>query len=110
MRNSRGKFYCQPCDYVTKSKGGAYCPTCGVSMTPMGTQWRPGRAGTKTRLWDTRQSPEHSIFWWGNYSWPRPSRTAGRKRRRYETEKQRPVPQHGHHYSFPSDEEIAARR
>ena len=50
----RDKYYCVPCDYVAKAKHTPVCPTCRESMTWMGDKWRPGKKGTKTRLWDDR--------------------------------------------------------
>ncbi len=49
---TRSKFYCQPCDHVTKALGTAspLCPFCGARMTDMGTQWRPGKKGRRGRI------------------------------------------------------------
>ncbi len=52
----RDKYYCVPCDYVAKAKHTPACPTCREPMTWMGDKWRPGKRGTKTRLWDDRDT------------------------------------------------------
>jgi len=54
--NGRDKYYCTPCDYVAKAKNTPSCPLCGEAMTYMTDVWRPGRKGSKTRLWDARVS------------------------------------------------------
>ena len=54
----RDKYYCVPCDYVAKAKHTPACPTCREPMTYMTDEWRPGRKGSRTRLWDERV-PQH---------------------------------------------------
>ena len=41
----RLKFWCQPCDYVTKARRSATCPRCKEPMRNMGSKWRVGRKG-----------------------------------------------------------------
>jgi hypothetical protein len=93
MGTKRAKYYCSPCDKVVKAMFGALCPHCGGQMTPMGTQWRPGRRGTRTRMWDLRQGP--AVMWpLQSRPWPVTPTRIGRKRRRWRRERQHPVPQH----------------
>lgn len=54
----RDKYYCVPCDYVAKARHTPACPTCREPMTYMTDEWRPGRKGSRTRLWDERV-PRH---------------------------------------------------
>jgi hypothetical protein len=50
----RYKSYCPPCDLV--HRGAMTCLRCGGDTVQMGTDWRPGRKGSRTRVWDTRVS------------------------------------------------------
>jgi hypothetical protein len=84
---ARRKFYCPPCDEAAKAQGAAACPRCGTAMRDMGTRWRPGRRGTRTRLWDRRQES-------GNIhptSFPASPDRVGRKRARWQREQPKPV-------------------
>jgi ribosomal protein S27AE len=95
--HQRAKYYCVPCDKVVKARGSARCPHCGEAMTPMGTQWRPGRqVHPRVRTWDRRRDGWRWP-WPSAYGWPRPSDRVGRKRARArrEAEGREPVPQHG---------------
>jgi hypothetical protein len=49
---TRYKSYCLPCDLVLR--GAAWCPRCGQPAIQMGRDWRPGRKGSRTRIWDPR--------------------------------------------------------
>lgn len=49
---STSKAYCAPCDHVSQYT--STCPRCHEPMQMMGTRWRPGRRGTRTRVWDKR--------------------------------------------------------
>src|SRR6266581_1746433 len=50
MMVSNGKYYCKTCGWAAKTA----CPIQGHESVAMGTVWRPGRKGSKTRLWDDR--------------------------------------------------------
>jgi len=100
----RTKFYCKPCDKVVKAFSAPSCPHCGTAMAGMGTQWRPGRRGTRTRMWDRRQEKPVPVFWWDDRPWwlggsrytspQRPRPRVGRKRQRAAREaRMRHVPQ-----------------
>lgn len=47
------KSYCPACDTV--GRGNVTCQGCGEPMTQMPRSWRPGKKGSRTRLWDHRQ-------------------------------------------------------
>jgi len=51
---ARNKSYCRWCDLV--ARGAGTCPQCGTPMLQMPRSWRPGRKGTRTRVWDVRVS------------------------------------------------------
>jgi hypothetical protein len=88
---SRGKSYCRRCDLVMRGAG--TCPHCGRAAAAMPKSWRPGRKGTRTRVWDVRVTRSHygyavpdvvramgvkglpprQRFWWGD---PDPVRKA----------------------------------
>jgi hypothetical protein len=51
---SRGKSYCRWCDLVMRGAG--TCSYCGRAAVLMPKSWRPGRKGTRTRVWDVRVS------------------------------------------------------
>lgn len=82
----RDKFHCALCDVVVKAQHGAMCPSCGGYMTPMGPRWRPGRRGSRARMWDFRQSRETAVYWSAAEGWfvrrPVVPRRVGRKRAR----------------------------
>jgi hypothetical protein len=44
------KWYCTECGWAAKGK----CPRHPEQSLDMGKQWRPGKKGRKTRLWDNR--------------------------------------------------------
>jgi len=44
------KYYCQECGWAAKGP----CPRHPGMNVMMGTKWRPGKKGKKTRLWDNR--------------------------------------------------------
>jgi hypothetical protein len=44
------KWYCTECGWAAKGK----CPRHPEHSLNMGKQWRPGKKGRKTRLWDNR--------------------------------------------------------
>jgi hypothetical protein len=44
------KWYCTECGWAAKGR----CPRHPESSLNMGKQWRPGKKGRKTRLWDNR--------------------------------------------------------
>jgi hypothetical protein len=48
----RDKHFCLSCGWAAKGP----CPRQGHESVRMGTQWRPGRKGSRTRLWDDRVS------------------------------------------------------
>jgi len=50
MGLQRGKHYCVTCGWAAKGK----CPQHPASSLYMGSQWRPGKKGKRTRLWDNR--------------------------------------------------------
>lgn len=55
---SNGKYLCTSYDFVWKGPGGT-CPggracTDAGNVRYMGTRWRPGRKGKRTRAWDSR--------------------------------------------------------
>jgi hypothetical protein len=50
MGISNGKWYCIECGWAAKSR----CPRHPSSSLSMGTHWRPGKKGKRTRLWDNR--------------------------------------------------------
>lgn len=60
MNRSRSKFWCESCDYVTKSLGSAVCPLCREPMRNMGPKWRVGKKGHRED-WRPRQE---SFWWW----------------------------------------------
>lgn len=47
---SNQKYLCTECHWAAKGK----CPQHPGKSLAMGTQWRPGKKGRKTRLWDNR--------------------------------------------------------
>jgi hypothetical protein len=56
MWDARHKFWCETCDFVCKARPGSnpLCPHCSrpgadVSMTHMGTIWKPGPKGDRMR-------------------------------------------------------------
>lgn len=77
------KSLCPACGWV--GRGNLTCLRCEGSMVQMPRSWRPGRKGTRTRIWDVRahrnrrQSnvpdvvralgvtglPPRSRYWWG---------------------------------------------
>jgi hypothetical protein len=79
----RYKSYCPACDLVLR--GAMTCSSCGGKTLQMGTAWRPGRKGARTRVWDVRAHrnqrqanvpdvvrrlgvrglPPRSRYWWG---------------------------------------------
>lgn len=46
----RQKYYCPVCGWAAKG----ICPRHPAETVPMGVMWRPGKKGSKTRLWDDR--------------------------------------------------------
>jgi hypothetical protein len=50
MGLQRQKYLCQDCLWAAK----APCPRHPGRSLAMGMQWRPGKKGKKTRLWDNR--------------------------------------------------------
>lgn len=54
--NATSKYYCREDDHVAQGKCTLTCPFCGQPMESMGTRWRPGRKGSRTRMWDRRQA------------------------------------------------------
>ena len=51
---TRNKSYCRWCDLV--ARGASTCRQCGKPMIQMPRSWRPGRKGTRSRVWDVRVS------------------------------------------------------
>lgn len=50
MGVSNPKYLCTECQWAAKGK----CPQHPGSSLMMGKNWRPGRKGRRTRLWDNR--------------------------------------------------------
>lgn len=81
------KLYCEPCDRVIKAIAVTAC-ICGAPMQDMGHAWKPGRKGTRTRMFDRRKAPR---LYFGYRQLPfEPPRRTGRKRARAYAEE--PVP------------------
>jgi hypothetical protein len=51
MGVSNPKYFCTECQWAAKGP----CPQHPGSSLMMGKNWRPGRKGTRTRLWDNRR-------------------------------------------------------
>jgi hypothetical protein len=88
------KFYCHPCDHVTQAPSVCYGTDaqrcrCGQPMRMMGDRWRPGRKGTRTRMWDDRQAKP--VAPWMTPDRLRPATRTSRKRQRAMTEAARLV-------------------
>jgi hypothetical protein len=75
---SSSKYYCHVCDVVRKGPSGAHF--CDLPMQDMGKDWKPGRKGHRTRVFDKRKAPR----WYGGYQQLpfEPARRAGQKRAR----------------------------
>lgn len=58
----RTKFWCEPCDFVTKARCGATCPTCGMPMRYMGDKWRVGRKGHRAEYVPDQTLPAWLIY------------------------------------------------
>lgn len=54
----KDKFYCPEDDWAAKGRYQMTCPYCRQPMKFMGTVWRPGKKGSRTRVWDERV-PRH---------------------------------------------------
>lgn len=87
---AKTKLYCAPCDRVIKSalSSSATC-VCGGPMQDMGPAWKPGRKGTRTRMFDVRKAPR---LYFGYRQLPfEPPRRAGRKRARADAAEAPPI-------------------
>lgn len=72
MSISRGKSYCPECDTVRKGPGAHGKADCPGQFEYMGTRWRPGRKGSRDRMYSSRQArraqqnpPKYTLFWAG---------------------------------------------
>lgn len=61
MGISRGKNYCPECDTVRKGPGAHGKPNCPGTFEYMGKSWRPGKKGTRTRMWNDRVARRHKL-------------------------------------------------
>ncbi len=62
-QQQRQKFWCEPCDFVTKARFAATCPRCGRPMRNMGTKWRVGKRGQREN-W----KPRRDLSIWRRYN------------------------------------------
>jgi hypothetical protein len=88
MGISNTTLHCPACDLVVKAPAARPC-VCGALMQDMGKNWKPGRKGSRTRMFDQRKAPRS---YWGHRQLPfEPVPRTGRKRARAYAEEAIPV-------------------
>lgn len=95
MPPSNGKYVCTNCDFVWKGRGGT-CPggkACREAgyVKSMGTKWRPGRKGSRTRMWDRRQAGPPRLISWRPGEWEQRDKLGRKHLRALREEKERLV-------------------